>query len=466
MANVGSDPTVAGCLFDGNVAAGEGGAVYGETDSDPFLLNCTLRGNTAAAGGGLWSGAGSTPRLQSCVVWGNVSPDPAPARRNIVGTTASVTYSAIEGGAAGTGNIAADPLFRAGTSDLGPGSPCRDAGLMLLLPDDVADVDGDGVTAEPAPVDAAGAPRVVGPRIDMGALEAQDEATPPSIVAVRAVDDGRLAVVFDEPLDPETSLDPLAYALDGGALVTAAAAGWLGRTVILDAAPLVPCTEHTLTVTGPTDVAGNALPAGSTWTFRMPALLLADGFDDGDLEGWTAVDVGGIDGPSDWQIERGRLVQLSNVFGYFPPFGVYDRLGAHLRPASPAAAEWADYSLSVRLGSGDDDGVGVVFRVLDDDSYYAFDMDAERSFRSLRRHHDGAASHLALATGLGYVPGREYLVRVEVMGGEIRVIVDDEDVFGGPVIDPAPIATGGAGPYTWAGDGAWFDDVVVLGGCD
>ena len=74
----------------------------------------------------------------------------------------------------GGGNIDVDPLFvdpEGGDFSLLPTSPCIDAGNNVYLPDDINDLDGDGVTAEPLPRDFIGAPRAIGPAVDMGAFE-------------------------------------------------------------------------------------------------------------------------------------------------------------------------------------------------------------------------------------------------------------------------------------------------------
>jgi hypothetical protein len=42
-------------------------------------------------------------------------------------------------------------------------------------------------------------------------------------------------------------------------------------------------------------------------------ILLLDDFNDGDLRGWTIMDEGSKDGPSQWQVSNGVLVQNSNI---------------------------------------------------------------------------------------------------------------------------------------------------------
>jgi hypothetical protein len=130
-------------------------------------------------------------------MWAN-TPDALFIRPNADPT---VTFSDIEGGWSGDGNIDADPLFvdPDGPDDdpntwedndyrLNPGSPCIDAGDNDAVPADTPDLDGDGDTSEPIPIDLdrrlrradrvdtpdTGNPGVLGPPVvDMGAYEYQ-----------------------------------------------------------------------------------------------------------------------------------------------------------------------------------------------------------------------------------------------------------------------------------------------------
>ena len=91
---------------------------------------------------------------------------------NVTSSTPLVTYSDIEGGYVGTGNINADPLFvdpTNGDFHLGQGSPCIDAGDNSAPNLPLTDIDGkDRKIDDPAVVDTGnGTP----PIVDMGADE-------------------------------------------------------------------------------------------------------------------------------------------------------------------------------------------------------------------------------------------------------------------------------------------------------
>ena len=129
--------TLVQCQIEANAAyndaywGGFGGGVHG-----PAVLDrCTVVGNQAAQGGGA---VHAVQELVSSIVRDNLPasfPDP------IDGTS----WSNVEGGAPGTGNIDEDPLFwhpAGGDWRLQPGSPCIDAG------DPLAPLDPDGSVAD------------------------------------------------------------------------------------------------------------------------------------------------------------------------------------------------------------------------------------------------------------------------------------------------------------------------------
>ncbi len=187
-----SSPTLTNCIFTGNSATDGGGGMYNDksspvlnnciftyntakkggamsnfidggtghdSDFSPVLINCTLTNNSATLrhsndtyyGGGIYNSGHSAPTLTNCILWGNHGSE-------YLYKYSVVTYSLIEGGYEGEGNIDANPFFvdaQGGDLRLRPYSPCVDAGTAQAI----------------AEVDFLGAPRFQGAGVDLGAFE-------------------------------------------------------------------------------------------------------------------------------------------------------------------------------------------------------------------------------------------------------------------------------------------------------
>ncbi|KPJ53282.1 hypothetical protein AMJ39_05290 [candidate division TA06 bacterium DG_24] len=122
-------PSVVGNIISDNAAGEDGGGIYCHYSASLMRRN-TVTGNTAKGwGGGIYLGESSATAL-NCVLWG----DSAGIDHEIclAGTSSiAITYSDIEGGWEGVGNIDADPMFvLADKQDyrLLWESPCIDAG--------------------------------------------------------------------------------------------------------------------------------------------------------------------------------------------------------------------------------------------------------------------------------------------------------------------------------------------------
>jgi len=136
-----ASPEFYSCVIANNETGDDGGGLYNNLAA-PLLINCTVAGNrtSSSTGGGLFSNGGA-PVVQNCVAWANV-PD------QIVGGTPVISYSVVQGGAAGTGNITEDPLVTPITFRLTASSPCIDAGTDTNTPP--ADIDGELRVDDPA----------------------------------------------------------------------------------------------------------------------------------------------------------------------------------------------------------------------------------------------------------------------------------------------------------------------------
>jgi predicted outer membrane repeat protein len=174
-------PSLANCLFSSNSTSVSGGGVY-LTESDATLVNCTFSRNTADIGCGLFAD-NSTATIENSIFWN------ASDGLQISGTVAediSVTYSCVDGGYTGEGNVDfCEPAFSdedgqddiSGTIDddlsLLPASDCIDVGNNSALPVDLHDVDQNNNNTEILPIDLGGDTRVVNSTVDIGAYEAQ-----------------------------------------------------------------------------------------------------------------------------------------------------------------------------------------------------------------------------------------------------------------------------------------------------
>jgi len=196
MMNGTGNPTLIGCTFMGNKALMQGGAFgySGGQERGTLMLNCIISGNSADYVGGAISVDGgdltminctlsenysddntgefiidgANVTLTNCIVWGHSEPQ-------FGWDLPVVTFSNIQGGWPGEGNINVNPLFVkakgvdgiAGTQDdnlrLQAGSLCIDVG------------DNSAVTVT---TDLDGNPRIINATVDMGAYEFNFNAVP------------------------------------------------------------------------------------------------------------------------------------------------------------------------------------------------------------------------------------------------------------------------------------------------
>jgi probable HAF family extracellular repeat protein/parallel beta-helix repeat protein len=175
-------------VVKGNTASYMGGGVYISGYSTGKVVNSLITENTAGFGGGVGfaaytggqlvnstvvnnsSGIGvaaySSPTITNSIVWGNTDFQ--------ISRQPTVTYSIVEGGFSGDGNLDSDPLFaNAANGDyhLMSGSPAIDSGANTSASGVTSDFDGN---ARPADGDGLGAGTTGdGSDYDIGAYEFQ-----------------------------------------------------------------------------------------------------------------------------------------------------------------------------------------------------------------------------------------------------------------------------------------------------
>lgn len=183
---------------------GTGGAAWIDAPST-LVKNCTVVGNSAGLAqqsyyvvhpfyvGGLGFPHAIPAEVSNTICYDNWSAGDLGLDDQVAGSF-SISYCCVEHWTGGSGSISTAPQFvdplgpdgQLGTGDedfrLLPTSPCIDAGNNDLLPLDASDLDDDGNTTEPLPVDLFGSPRLwdapvpdtgngSAPIVDIGAYE-------------------------------------------------------------------------------------------------------------------------------------------------------------------------------------------------------------------------------------------------------------------------------------------------------
>jgi hypothetical protein len=140
-----SSPIFRNNIIAGNSANGAGGIYCYQ--SSPIIVNTTISGNGAniSEGGGIYCRKYSYPTIKNTILWEN-SPDEIYLFPGSEPSEIDITYSDIQDGWSGEGNIAANPLFVDGYH-LHPSSPCIDAGTPDGAPSD--DIEGNPRDAFP-----------------------------------------------------------------------------------------------------------------------------------------------------------------------------------------------------------------------------------------------------------------------------------------------------------------------------
>ena len=156
-----SSPTMINCVFADN---SKGGGIYNTNNSTTIIINSTIVGNS----GGVYNDD-SLSQITNCVLWGNDGGGIIDSN----GGLANATYSLIQGGYTGVGNLSAAPLFLNAANPVGPDEKwgTDDDGLRLL---DVSSCINTGDnSAIPAGIttDLTGNPRIQDGTVDMGAYE-------------------------------------------------------------------------------------------------------------------------------------------------------------------------------------------------------------------------------------------------------------------------------------------------------
>jgi len=218
---------VTNSVFYNNTAtgSGSGGGIWIGSGTSAQIRNCTLVANRAtgsASGGGL-ANSGASPSIVNSIFWGNTAAGGAANSGAQLSPGTPATYSIVQFGAPGAGNLSTDPLFvdvNARNFDLQVTSPAIDAGSNAGIPTGIV---GDYLGRRRA-VDTPSVPDTglgAAPLVDIGAYEyttnigmAYCGSNPNSVAGFARIDaEGSDAVVDNDVTLVATAMPPNTFGI-------------------------------------------------------------------------------------------------------------------------------------------------------------------------------------------------------------------------------------------------------------
>ncbi|MCY2992804.1 MAG: right-handed parallel beta-helix repeat-containing protein, partial [Planctomycetota bacterium] len=253
--------SIANSTFSGNWAGTSGGGIFSSSGS-LTITNSTLAANSAGSGGAIYSNGALT--LANSILWGNSGEELGGfvgliGTRNLIGVEPGFVRNPSDGGDGWHDDPATTAVDEAANNDYGDlhlagHSAAIDYGDNYQLPLDKQDLDRDGVTEEPIPVDRESHPRIVGAAVDCGAFEFQS-AVPggrelPSVVVTTASDtvdlyDGQLSLreaIYYAGIDALGMTVTFDATLDGATITLGGTSLWLDKPLTIDASALTALT--------------------------------------------------------------------------------------------------------------------------------------------------------------------------------------------------------------------------------
>ena len=118
---------------------------------------------------------------------------------------------------------------------------------------------------------------------------------------------------------------------------------------------------------------------------------------------------------------------------------------------------FAQADINLTINSGDDDAIGVMFRVQDDQNFYRFSWDRERNYRRLVKSVNGVFTLLA-EDSVAYVQRRDYQLGISADGPSLDITIDGQSILTAFDND---ISNGEIALYAWGNRDACFDNIEV-----
>lgn len=168
------------------------------------------------------------------------------------------------------------------------------------------------------------------------------------------------------------------------------------------------------------------------------------------LARFTVVNEGTAGGPSDWRVEGGALIQITEIGGGAEP----ELPGTVALAGDPT---WTDYRTTADLRCDSGGTLGLVFRWVDGDNYYRLYLDAGLKIHRLVKSVAGQVSVL-WEEPKGYTAGEAFRLTVEGVGSRLTGFLGSDRLF---EITDATHTAGQVGLYCAGNAEARFESLEV-----
>ncbi len=184
------------------------------------------------------------------------------------------------------------------------------------------------------------------------------------------------------------------------------------------------------------------------------------------VRGWEIYEeAGATDGPAAWSVAevdgKKSLLQSSNIY----TGDANSDSPARATWATYVGGDWADVTLEVDMYATDNDIPGVIFRYVDENNFYVFDMNGQASrttgeFGRVQRCVGGVYTELTRQNQTVYTQSAWLAIKIEAIGNSIKVSTDGVLLID---VTDSDLDRGTIGVSSWGVQSVAFDNIRVNG---
>ncbi|MCK9280661.1 MAG: metallophosphoesterase [Melioribacteraceae bacterium] len=194
-----------------------------------------------------------------------------------------------------------------------------------------------------------------------------------------------------------------------------------------------------------TSILAEINPASNDTVYNK--IIWQDKFEEKELIGWTVID-DIKDEPSDWKLDSGYLVQLTDVGS------PKDFLGTHIISGN---TNWENITIETNFIYTDDDFMGIIFRYQDENNYCRLLISFKEKIILLNKKVDGKNIEIARKEN-SPLSSAKFNSIISLHEDSIKIWLNNEEVF---LVSDGQFKSGKVGFTSLGNLASFFDDITV-----